>query len=399
VEDLAGCYPPRLVPSDAPRLPAFVDDEASLAALVSRLDALPLAAVSLDTEADSFHHYFEKVCLVQLETAGGIFLVDPLAPVPLAPLLVRLEGRRLLMHGADYDLRLLYRSYGFRAGTVFDTMIAAQLVGEREIGLKALLAKRLGIPLDKAHQRADWSERPLPPGMAAYAAADVAHLPALAASLAEELAAKGRLGWHEEECARLAAAPFPRERETDPENDWRIKGTNGLTARERAFVRGLWEVREARARELDRPPFRVMTNERLLAAGRRAAAGEGDLLKLFPGPKALPGELAAEIRRALDAVRRMPPSAWPPPRHREAVETDSALERAVEALKKERDRTAKALGLDPGVVASRAVLAAAARALLSGRPSGPGPLAAAAGISRWRAGLLVDGTSAVKTSG
>lgn len=389
MEGLAGCYPPRPVPSDATRLPAFVDDEASLSALLSRLDALPSAAVSLDTEADSFHHYFEKICLMQLETAGEIFLVDPLAAISLAPLLAQLAGRRLLMHGADYDLRLLYRSHGFRAGSLFDTMIAAQLVGEREIGLQALLAKRLGIPLDKAHQRADWSARPLSPGMAAYAADDVAHLPALVASLAGDLAAKGRLGWHEEECARLATAPFPRGRETDPENDWRIKGTNGLMPRERAFVRGLWEVREARARALDRPPFRVMTNDRLLAAARLAAAGEGDLLKLFPGPKALPGALATEIRRALDAARRMPSSAWPPPRRREAVDTDPALDRAVEALKKERDRKAKALGLDPGVVASRAVLAAAARTLLSGRPSGPEQLAAAAFISRWRAEILL----------
>ncbi|HQR47070.1 MAG TPA: ribonuclease D [Thermoanaerobaculia bacterium] len=292
--------------SGALRPPAFVDDEPSLAALLARLDALPAEPVSLDTEADSFHHYFEKVCLVQVEVAGEVFLVDPLGGGPLAPLLERLAGRRLLMHGADYDLRLLFRDHAFRAGTLFDTMIAAQLLGEREIGLSALLSKRLGVFLDKAHQRADWSARPLPPGMVAYAAADVAHLPALVASLEAELAATGRLAWHDEECARLAAAPFPGRRETDPENHWRIKGTNALSAKERAFVRALWEVREARARALDLPPFRVLTNERLTAAARLAAAGESDLLKLFPGPRPLPGALATEIRRAVDAARRLP---------------------------------------------------------------------------------------------
>jgi ribonuclease D len=381
---------PGPVPSDAPRPPVFVDDDASLAALLSRLDALPSADVSLDTEADSFHHYFEKICLVQLERAGDVFLVDPLAPVPLAPLLGRLAGRRLLMHGADYDLRLLYRNQGFRAGALFDTMIAAQLVGEREIGLQALLFRRLGVVLDKAHQRADWSARPLPPGMVAYAAADVAHLPALVASLKKDLAARGRLAWHEEECARLSSAPFPSQRAADPESDWRIKGTNGLTSKERAFVRALWEVREARARALDLPPFRVMTNERLLPASRLAAAGESDLLKLFPGPRGLPGALATEIRRAFEAARRLPPSAWPPPRHAEAAEADPALERVVEELKRERDRKAKALGLSPDVLASRAVLTAAARALLLERPPSPEHLAAAAGISRWRAELLLS---------
>ena len=373
---------------DAPRPTDLVDDPASLPALLARLDALAPAPVSLDTEADSFHHYFEKICLVQLEVAGEVFLVDPLGPVPLAPLLERLASRRLLMHGADYDLRLLYRDHAFRAGTLFDTMIAAQLLGEREIGLSALLSKRLGVALDKVHQRADWSARPLPPGMVAYAAADVAYLPALVASLESDLAALGRLAWHEEECARLAAAPFPRERASDPENDWRLKGTNALSAKERAFVRALWEVREARARALDLPPFRVMTNERLLPAARLAAAGEGDLLRLFPGPRPLPGALATEIRRVLDATRRLPPSAWPAPRRGEAAEADPELERTVEQMKKQRDRTARALGLDPGVLASRAVLTAAARALLLERPSSPERLAAAAGISRWRASLL-----------
>lgn len=377
------------MPPDAPLLPRLVEDEASLAPLLSLLDARPSQAVSLDTEADSFHHYFEKVCLLQVAAAGDVYLVDPLASVPLGPLLSRLEGRRLLMHGADYDLRLLYRDHGFRASSLFDTMIAAQLAGEREIGLQALVARRLGVPLDKAHQRADWSARPLLPGMAAYAAADVAHLPGLAESLERDLAAKGRLSWHAEECARLAATPFPRERETAPENAWRIKGTNGLTPRERAFVRALWEVREARARALDVPPFRVMTNERLTAASRRAAAGESDLLKLFPGPRPLPGALAAEVRRALDAARHLRPSAWPAPRRSEASGFDPALEQAVERLKANRDRTARELGLDPGVLASRAVLTAVARALVAARPSSPERLAVAAGISRWRAELLL----------
>ncbi len=385
------------MPADAPLPPQLVEDEVSLSALLSELDAFPSAAVSLDTEADSFHHYFEKICLLQVGTERGIFLVDPLAPLPLAPLLSRLEGRRLLMHGADYDLRLLYRDHRFRAGSLFDTMIAAQLAGEREIGLQALLARHLGVPLDKAHQRADWSARPLSQGMVAYAAADVAHLPSLAASLERDLAAKGRLAWHEEECARLATARFPRERETDPENDWRIKGTNGLTSRERAFAKALWEVRETRARDLDRPPFRIMTNDRLLAAARLAAAGEGDLLKLFPGPRPLPGPLATEIRRALDAARRLPPHAWPGPRRSSPADADPTLEQTVLRMKEARDRKAKELGLDPGVLASRAVLTAVARTLLVEQASSPERLAASAGISRWRAELLAGGAVSLRT--
>ena len=204
--------------------------------------------------------------------------------------------------------------------------------------------------------------------MVAYAAADVVHLPALVASLRADLEATGRLEWHGEECERLAAAPFPEERETRPGERLADQGDErALGDRERAFVRALWEVREARARALDLPPFRVLTNERLLHAARLAAAGEGDLLRLFPGPRPLPGALAAEIRRALDAARALPPAAWPKPRRGAAAEADPALEREVERLKKERDRKAAALALDPGVLASRAVLTAAARALLDER--------------------------------
>jgi ribonuclease D len=381
--------PPVTAPASShDRAPVFVASEPALAALLARLDAAAGAPVALDTEADSFHHYFEKVCLVQVGLGADAFLADPLAGVDLSPLFARLAARTLLAHGADYDLRLLYRGYGFRASSLFDTMIAAQLVGEKEIGLAALLAARVGVTLDKAHQRADWSERPLTPSMAAYAAADVVHLPALVESLTRDLEAKGRLAWHDEECARLAQTAFPGERAADSEDDWRIKGSNGVTDRERAFVRALWGVREARARALDRPPFRVLTNDRLLAAARLAAAGERDLGKLFPGPRPLPAPFAQGLKAALEAAGALASGDWPKPRRGERAETDPALEREVDALKKARDAKAVALGLDPGVLGSRAALTAAARVKRAHGRMTPELLADEAGLSRWRAELL-----------
>ena len=365
-----------------------VAESGILDVLLARLDAEPGAPVALDTEADSFHHYYEKVCLVQVGLGADAFLVDPLAGVDLAPLFARLQARPLLLHGADYDLRLLFRGYGFRATSLFDTMIAAQLVGEKEIGLAALLTARAGVTLDKAHQRADWSERPLSPSMAAYAAADVVHLPALVASLTADLVAKGRLAWHAEECARLAETAFPSERAADTENDWRIKGSNGVSDKERAFVRAFWEVREARARALDRPPFRVLTNERLLAAAALAAKGERELAQLFPGPRPLPGPFAQALKGALEAAAAVAPADWPKPRRGERAETDPALERDVDALKKARDAKAVALGLDPGFLGSRAALTAAARVKRAHGRLTPELLATEAGLSRWRAELL-----------
>lgn len=372
----------------APSIARFVDDPDSLGYLLGALDQRPEADVALDTEADSFHHYFEKACLLQLAWDGTAHLVDPLAPLDVPALLARLAPRRLLMHGADYDLRLLFRGYGFRATSLFDTMLAAQLLGEKEIGLAALLSARAGVTLDKTHQRADWSARPLTPPMVAYAAADVLHLAALVESLTRDLEAKGRLAWHAEECARLAATIFSAGREADPENDWRIKGTNAFTDKERAFARALWEAREARARALDRPPFRVLTNERLLLAAKPAAGGEKDLRKLFPGPHSLPDSFAIALDEALARAATLAPAEWPKARRGERIEVDPALEREVETLKKSRDAKAATLGLDPGILASRAVLTAAARARRANGRLTADLLVEEGGLSRWRAELI-----------
>ena len=373
----------------AEQTPHLVADADALGRLVADLAAHPGDAVALDTEADSFHHYYEKVCLLQLSRDGVAWLVDPLAGLDLDRLFALLSNRRLLLHGADYDLRLLSRGHGFRPREIFDTMVAAQLLGLEEIGLAALLARRLGVTLDKSSQRADWSRRPLSPTLVAYAASDVLHLHALVASLEADLATLGRTGWHAEECARLLAqdlSPAPE----DPETDWRVKGSNGLAPKERAFLRELWRAREERARALDLPPFRVLHNEALVALSRRAAAGERDLVALFPRP--VPSAFAARLRAAIQAAEALPPSAWPAPRRGEPVRPEPALEKAVHALKARRDATAQRLGIDPGVLASRAALVDVARAELAARrPLPPADLVAATGLSRWKADLLADG--------
>jgi len=373
----------------AAQTPLLVADAPALERLVDDLAAYPDDAVALDTEADSFHHYFEKVCLLQLARDGHAWLVDPLAGLDLAPLFASLAHRRLLLHGADYDLRLLSRGHGFTPREIFDTMLAAQLLGEKEIGLAALLSARLGVALDKSNQRADWSRRPLTASLVAYAASDVLHLHALVAILEADLQAKGRLAWHAEECARLLAqdlSPAP----DDPETDWRIKGSNALTPKERAFLREVWHARDERARALDLPPFRVLHNESLLTLSRRAAAGERELAALFPRP--VQAAFASRLMEALDAAHALPPSDWPPPRRSAPVRPEPELEKAVNRLKARRDAVAQRLGLDPGVLASRTVLVDVARAELSARrPLPPADLVAATGISSWKADLLADG--------
>lgn len=362
-----------------------------LAGVVAALSAPLSEPVALDTEADSLHHYSEKTCLLQLGFSGRIFIVDPLAPgMDLKPFLSALSSRRLILHGADYDLRLLHKGYGFTASSIFDTMIAAQLLGEAEFGLAALLSKRLGIRVDKSFQRADWSERPLPEELRTYAAADVVSLHRLMDSLLEDLGRKGRLEWHEEDCARVVVAA-KNHRERDPASDWRVKGTNALSNRERAFARALWRVRDERARELDRPPFRIFTNERLLEAAKAAAKGERDPEVLLQSRRGYPAPLLASVKAAVISASSLPSTEWPgPKRETEPGDSDPALKKEMERLKGFRERLAKSLAIDPGVLASKPFLTALAKVKLRTGSRDADALAREAGVSLWRTRLLME---------
>jgi len=178
-----------------------IDTEQKLVAFLPTLRAATWVAV--DTEADSLHAYPEKVCLIQISTLSGDELIDPLARLNLDPLLDALSGHELLMHGADYDLRLLRKHHEFVPSAIFDTMLAARLLGCREFGLSHLVHRFLNVKLEKGPQKADWSRRPLTPRMEEYARNDTRFLKPIADTLREQLQEKGRLKWHEEACQRL----------------------------------------------------------------------------------------------------------------------------------------------------------------------------------------------------
>jgi len=177
-------YPPRVIDTDD-KLSAF-------------LPAVRAAAwIAVDTEADSLHAYPEKICLIQISTTAGDELIDPLAGINVDALLDALSGHILIMHGADYDLRLMRKHHEFSPGAIFDTMLAARLLGEKQFGLSSLVEKFLGVKLDKGSQKANWARRPLTERMEEYARKDTHYLKALSDKLKSELQQKGRLSWHE----------------------------------------------------------------------------------------------------------------------------------------------------------------------------------------------------------
>ena len=236
------------------RFVLWVDRTPILAEHIARVRSGPLA---LDSEADSFHHYHEKVCLIQLSFGESDLLLDPLSDLDLAPLGALLADRRLtkILHGADYDIRMLRRDLGLEIRGLFDTMVAARLVGERSFGLSALLEKFFDVKLDKRFQRADWSRRPLPVEMKRYAVRDTRYLEELAGLLQRRLEELGRVEWADEEFGRLESVCWVSERRPE-EAFLRVEGIQALNRAELAVARELALLRESTARRRDgRPSF------------------------------------------------------------------------------------------------------------------------------------------------
>jgi ribonuclease D len=245
--------------------PELVADPEALARLVEALRPEPV--IALDTESNSFHVYRERVCLIQLSTRARDYVVDPLAVdvAPLGPILT--DGRETVLHGADYDVRCLKREFGWRLPRLFDTMVAARRLGRKELGLSALVHAQFGVRLSKAFQRSDWGRRPLEPAQLAYAARDTHYLLPLHAALSAELGARGATATARAEFERIAAGE-PREKVFDPEGYRRLPRARDLDPAGRAVLRALWIAREARAREADRPPFKVLAEETLVLLAR-----------------------------------------------------------------------------------------------------------------------------------
>lgn len=273
--------------------PILVQDAAGLERLVESLRAEP--SVALDTESNSFHVYRERVCLLQLSSPAQDWIVDPLA-VDLRPLGALLcDGRETVLHGADYDVRCLWREYGWRLPRLFDTMVAARRLGRTALGLSALVESRFGVRLSKAHQRSDWGRRPLSRDQLAYAALDTHYLLPIAAELRAALEAGGQVAQAADEFRRIAAVE-PREKVFDREGWRRLKGARELDPPGKAVLRALWIAREARAAEVDRPPFKVLAEQAMVEIARQRPASEEALARI-------PGLSPQVLRRMGEAIR------------------------------------------------------------------------------------------------
>ncbi len=364
---------------------SYLRSPQAVAEAIAALATEPLVAV--DTEAASFHRYRDRIFLIQLASPTRTEIIDPLAVgdlVPLGRLLADVAVEKTF-HDADYDLRMLDRDYAFRARRLFDTRVAAQLAGEPAVGLAALLEKYLGVSLAKEHQKADWSRRPLPPAMLAYAAADTEHLLALRERLRARLMTLGRLGWAEEEFTRLEQLRWTGIADGG-DAYLRIKGAKALPPRQLAALRELYDWRESLAAAQDRATFRIIGNDALLAVATALPRTAADLRSIAGLPATLAerhgAALLDSVGRALALSEPALPRIERPPRQ----PRDPAVEARVEHLKAARNRVAARLGLDPGVLCGRSTLEAIART--QPLPRERADLGRIAELRRWQIDVL-----------
>jgi ribonuclease D len=360
------------------------------AALVEAVAAFRREAlVAADTEAASFHRYRDRICLVQLSTRERTAIVDPLALPDLAPVgeLLADPNVEKVFHDADYDLRILDRDYGFRAARIFDTRVAAQFAGEPAVGLAALLEKYLSVKLAKEHQKADWSRRPLPPAMLAYAAADTQHLLALREALRARLVELGRLAWAEEESAELEAVRWTGTSD-GADQFLRVKGAKALPPRSLAALRELYGWREALGAEQDKATFRIIGNDALLAVAKALPRSAADLAQIRELPETLARRHGTALRESVGRALGLSEAELPRVTRVGRPAKDAGLDQRVERLKAARNRVAVELGLDPGVLCGRATLEAIAR--LTPHPTDRAGLTRVGELRRWQIQVLGD---------
>ena len=340
----------------------WVDRQDAFDAMMDRVAAQPI--VALDTEADSLHSYFDKVCLIQLSIPDEDFVVDPLSKLDLGRFGAMLANPAItkVLHGGDYDVRILNRDFGFTIENLIDTMISAQLLGYEAFGLAALLERHFGVKVNKTHQRADWAMRPLTPEMLDYAATDTRYLIALQQKLREELTALHRWAWAVEEFARLSSIRYKdKEADEDAPEAWRrLKNIGGLDRRALGVIRELHGWRDELARAADRPPFKIIGNDVLIEIAKTRPANMADLSKTKGLARFHLDRYGRELARRVRRVLELPEAELPDKSEPKPWIRDKALEVRVEKLKKVRDKIAADLKIEPGVLAPRHVLTAIA---------------------------------------
>ena len=363
----------------------YLDKPADVDRFLSEIS--DVTELALDTEGASFHRFLDRIYLLQLSTRDRSAIIDPLPVGSPARLGALLESKsvEVVFHDADYDLRLLHQDYGWHVANIFDTRIASQLLGIKSFGLASLLEQFFDVKLDKKHQRADWSMRPLTRDMLEYAAQDTRYLLQLKDHMKGELERRGRLHWAQEEFARLEGTRWDAEEAM--EGFLRLKGARDLTRPELAVLRELVHWRDTVAAQLDRATFRVMGNEVLLDLSRKPPRSVSELSAIKGMPKGMIDRAGPDIIAAVRRGLEVPEADLPRFPKGQRWNKDREFDARVVRLKGVRDEVARALDLDPGVLCSRERLENIARSAAKTAED----LEAVPGLRRWQIEVMGPG--------
>ena len=364
------------------------DHHASPCQLITRPEDLAAAAqklarerrIAVDLEADSMFHFQEKVCLLQIASRTATFVIDPLQVSDLSALkpLMADPKIRKIFHGADYDVRSLYRDFGIEIQNLFDTELGSRFLGLRESGLEAVLRARFHVELDKQFQRKDWSRRPLPSAMIAYAAGDVTHLLPLASQVESELRQAGRLAWVLEECEALSGVRPPTE--TPVQLFMTFRGAGRLHPRHLAALENLLQLRRQIAVAKDRPLFKVFSNKSLLTLAQAQPATLDAMRQTGAlSPKQIEMHGTA-VLRALDQARVLASDRLPRYPRQAPPRMPPDVPARVAKIKDWRDAKAQELELDPGLLLNKTLI----QSIAANQPASLEMLAAIPDIRRWR---------------
>ncbi|MCL2100706.1 MAG: 5-formyltetrahydrofolate cyclo-ligase [Fibromonadales bacterium] len=332
----------------------LVDNKNSFKKMLAVLEQA--TACVMDTEADSMHHYQEKLSLIQISVGKYHWLLDPLCGLNLKPLWKCKAMKQITFHASDYDLRLLARFHKFHPKNIYDTSIAAKLLGEKQTGLAALVWKYFKINLDKENQRADWTKRPLSPEMCRYAVLDTVYLDAMKEIQCEKLQKLGRMEWLKESCEYLLKKIRNNKNDDEcPKESWRLKGSNVFKPLELQILRAAWQWRDQEAKKRDLAPYRILSPYFILSVAKAAAKTKGkiDERNLPKLPKNLKGKLLPSFLAALNAAVAAPASEFPGPILRKATPRTAINDDLREKLRELRNEKALQLKIDSGLLAKQ----------------------------------------------
>ena len=368
------------IPEELPP-PILIENERDLGRLLADIDGH--SEIAVDTEADSFFNYREKVCLIQVTVEDRDYLVDPLAKIDISGL-----GRMLadptktkVFHDGEYDVLILKRDFGFEFAGLFDTRVAAAALGSQNPGLASVLSSRFDIELDKSMQRSNWSARPLSDRQIAYARLDTRFLVALMHEQRAELEQRGRMMIVEGECRRLEALQ-PTEIVFEPDEFVRIKGVRALDDLGRQTLRELFILRDEFAKRGNVPPFKVMNNEALLGLARERPDSFDELTRVPGFSSRQARRFGDEVLDALDRAEDLGPLTKLPQvakRNATGSFTDEEFE-LHEGLKTWRKKRSVREGLDASLVLNRHVMERVARV----QPRDLAELAEIEGLQAWQ---------------